>query len=444
MSQKNNRKNKKAKNSSQEIEKTESTSSDNVIQSTMATVDGEKDTKSSNEEILLRLESKLEQVNKKIDEGIKLQEFNYENICEKLKVQEEKSRKSQKEIDQLSKSLKDAVIKQKSQARHFKELEDKIEQLEREKRKKTILIEGVKETPENSPENIIIDLFRDIEVERGIGDIDAFFRRGKIPEANANVSARPRPIVITFIRLSDKVLLFRNLHKLKNNMSWKNIYVNDDLTEKQMSEVRDLKAVNALARSQGANSFMKGNQLNLNGQKYNQQNIDKLPENFTMERAKNRMVDGDKGLAFQGHHSVLSNMAECDLVFNGNVFTSSEAALQHEKAKICGSKKDINDTLSAGAYKAKAIGKNIKDSKEWDSKKLEIIYKVTLEKFKQNDDMLTKLMATGNLRLYEATPSKYWGCGLSMSRLNEIGEGKIPGANKFGQILEKVRNDLKQ
>ena len=169
-----------------------------------------------------------------------------------------------------------------------------------------------------------------------------------------------------------------------------------------------------------------------------------MPDNLTMEKAKNRLVDNEKGLAFQSHHSVLSNMAECNLVFNGNKFTSSEAAFQHEKAKICGSKKDVKDTLTAGSYKAKSIGKVIKDSKEWDAKKLEIIYNITLAKFKQNDDMLTKLQATGNLKLYEATPSKYWGCGLSMARLNEIGEGKIPGANKFGQILEKVRNELKK
>ena len=443
MSQKSGRKIKKQKNPSQESGNTESELKDlkgNVKPSAMATVDEEKDTKSSSEEILLRLESKLEQLNKKIDDSIKLQEFNYESICGKLKTQEEKAKKVNEKIDSISKKLKDAEIKQKSQARQFKELEGKIEQLEREKRKKSIVIEGVKETPENTAENVIIDLFRDLEIERGICDIDALYRKGKLSELNT----RPRPIVVTFIRLSDKILLFRNLRKLKNKKEWSNIYVNDDMTEKQLSEVRDLKAVNALARSQGAESFMKGNQLILNGQKYNQANIDKLPENLTMEKAKNRTVDGDRGIAFQGHHSVLSNMAECDLVYNGNVFTSSEAALQHEKAKICGTKKDISDILTAGAYRAKAIGKTIKDTKEWDAKKLEIIYNITLEKFKQNDDMLAKLLATGNKNIYEATPSRYWGCGLSMARLNEIKEGKVPGANKFGQILEKVRNDLKK
>ena len=402
MSQKYSKKNKKLKNSSQDIKKTESMLQVNDNLSAMATVEGQNDTndtidtKSSNEEILLRLESKLELLNKKIDDCINLQEFNYESICAKLKSQEEKATEVNEKIEFLSKKLSDAEIKQNKQILDFKELEDKIEQLEREKRKKTILIEGVKESQGNTAENVIIYLFRDVGIDRGIADIDTLYRRGKYSETNP----RPRPIVVTFIRLSDKILLFRNLHKLKNNQDWKKIYVNEDMTEKQMSEVWDLKAVNALARSQGTESFMKGNNLIINGQKYNQNNMDKLPENLSMEKAKNRLVDNERGLAFQGHHSVLSNMAECDLIYNGNVFTSSEAAIVHEKAKICGSKKDIKDTLPAGAYKAKAIGKNIKETKEWDSKKLEIIYNVTLEKFKQNDEMLVKLEGTGKLRLY--------------------------------------------
>ena len=153
-------------------------------------------------------------------------------------------------------------------------------------------------------------------MERGICDVDTFYRRGRFSEAHT----KPRPIVITFIRILDKILLFRNLHKLKNNNDWKYIYVNDDLTELQLSEIRDLKVLNALARSQGTNSYMRGNYLVVDGQKHNASNMEKLPANLTMEKAKNRKVDGDKGLAFQGHHSVLSNIASSDLVYDGHLF----------------------------------------------------------------------------------------------------------------------------
>ena len=323
----------------------------------------------------------------------------------------------------------DVEATQKCRDNKMNELEVKIEQLEREKRRKTILIEGVKESPENTSENVITDLFRDIGLDRGLGDIDTFYRRGRLLEN----TQRLRPIVVSFLRLSDKHLVFKNLYKLKDNKDWKFIYVNDDLTEKQLSELRDLKVINALARSQCTDSCLKGNQLVVEGQRFNHENLSKLPSNLSMEKAKNRLVDNKKGLAFQGHHSVFSNMAECDIVHGGQLFTSSESAFQYEKAKIFGPTKDQKDILKAGAYKAKSIGKNIKDSKEWDSKKLDIMYNITLEKFSQNDDMID----TDNLRLYEATPSKYWGCGIPMSKLHEIKEGNVSGANKMGQILEE-------
>ena len=439
MSQKIKKKTKGKKNSTQDLTNTEAIQNTDLKLDAIATNEIDTMSKTMDEDILKRLEIKLEQVDKKIDDCIRLQEFNFKELCEKVKGQSEKIEKNEEKIEVLSKKLVDSEIKRENQNDKYKELEEKIEQLEREKRRKTILIEGVKEIEVNKPENVIIDLFRDVGLERGLGDVDSFYRRGRFDETNP----KPRPIVITFIRMSDKILLFRNLHKLKNNNDWKHIYVNDDLTELQLSEIRDLKALNALARSQGTNSFMKGNCLVIEGQKYNAFNMDKLPENLTMEKAKNRLVDGEKGLAFQGHHSVLSNMASCNLVYDGHLFTSSEAAFQYKKAKICKANREEKSIQKANAYKAKSIGRSIKENKEWESKKVEVIYEITKEKFRQNSEMRDKLIATGDLNLYEATPSKYWGCGLSMTRLSEISEGKIPGQNKFGKILEKVRNELK-
>ena len=102
--------------------------------------------KSEDEDILKRLENKLELVNKKIDDCIRLQEFNFKQLCDKVKVQEDNIEKADEKIDILSKKLDESEIKWENQKSKFKELEEKIKQLEREKRKKSILIEGVKES----------------------------------------------------------------------------------------------------------------------------------------------------------------------------------------------------------------------------------------------------------------------------------------------------------
>ena len=103
MTQKNNKKAKKKINSSQDIEKTELSSEKFLKVSAMATGEDEVCFKSKSEKILKRLEDKLEQVNKKIDDSLKLQEFNYNKICEKLKVQEVKASESNEKVEKIVK-----------------------------------------------------------------------------------------------------------------------------------------------------------------------------------------------------------------------------------------------------------------------------------------------------------------------------------------------------
>lgn len=55
-------------------------------------------------------------------------------------------------------------------------------------------------------------------------------------------------------------------------------------------------------------------------------------------------------------------------------------------------------------------------------------------KFKQNKDILKKLLDTGNAEIVEATVKEnYWGCGPNND-----------GQNNYGKILVKVRKQLKE
>ena len=116
MSQKIKKRGRDKKNSNQENEKTINALEEVSKASAMAT--SEKDTKSKmgndtkskteSEEILKRLEDKLEIVNKKIDDCIKLQEFNFNQLSDKLDKQEGKLKESNEKIENLSKKLADA------------------------------------------------------------------------------------------------------------------------------------------------------------------------------------------------------------------------------------------------------------------------------------------------------------------------------------------------
>ena len=67
--------------------------------------------------------------------------------------------------------------------------------------------------------------------------------------------------------------------------------------------------------------------------------------------------------------------------------------------------------------------------KDWDSKKIAIMYRGLKAKFSQNSALRTKLLNTGEATLHEDSPTdKFWG---------------IKGADKLGQLLVVVREKMK-
>lgn len=83
--------------------------------------------------------------------------------------------------------------------------------------------------------------------------------------------------------------------------------------------------------------------------------------------------------------------------------------------------------------KAKSKGRHIMLRNDWEDIKDNIMYQIVYSKFKQNPDLLDKLLKTEDAYLIEGNDWNdcYWG----MCR----GKGK----NKLGKILMRVRSELK-
>jgi ribA/ribD-fused uncharacterized protein len=72
------------------------------------------------------------------------------------------------------------------------------------------------------------------------------------------------------------------------------------------------------------------------------------------------------------------------------------------------------------------------------------VYRVNLEKFRQNKGLRRKLFQTGDRKLVEASPvDTIWGIGLEASVAVETPEALWPGQNLLGEILTRVREELK-
>lgn len=84
---------------------------------------------------------------------------------------------------------------------------------------------------------------------------------------------------------------------------------------------------------------------------------------------------------------------------------------------------------------ASTIGRdrNLNLRSDWEEIKQNIMYDAVYFKFKQNKDILRKLLDTGNAEFVEATVKEnYWGCGPNND-----------GQNNYGKILVRVRKQLR-
>ena len=336
------------------------------------------------------------------------------------------------------------------------ELEDKIELLERDKRRNVIVMEGVQESEDKPSPEIVEEFFADLKLDLDTTACDRVYRRGKAPPGPSNNEKpevvdnnkqprgprRPRPIIVSFKQFSDKIRVYKHLRNLQGLDKWDKVFISDDLTEVQQRQLRDLKSLAAYARSQGCNSTVKANCIVLENRKYAYRDLHKLPADLTLEKAKTVVCLDGGGVAFQSEHSPLSNLYPCNVAYRGRVFLSAEGALQHTRALICGKLAEANAIqYERNAYEVKRIAGSLGFSPEWERVVVEILMEILIIKFKTNELCRTCLLETGQRKLFEATGDRVWACGLPLAKIHEL-KLPTPGKKRTGEALEKVRSTL--
>lgn len=138
----------------------------------------------------------------------------------------------------------------------------------------------------------------------------------------------------------------------------------------------------------------------------------------------NKVID-----RFVGKYAFLSNFYEVPVQYMGYEFQNNEAAFQGAK---CPSR--IEEFIKLPPNEAKRLGRKVELRKDWESIKDSVMYEICLNKFSRHKDLRDKLLATGEAELIEGNywHDCYWG----------VCEGK--GLNKLGNILMKIRSELKK
>lgn len=128
--------------------------------------------------------------------------------------------------------------------------------------------------------------------------------------------------------------------------------------------------------------------------------------------------------SFKGKYFFLSNFYMADVEYNGIKYSNNEAAFQAQK---CPERAKEFSTLDPSMAKRK--GRKIKLRPDWENVKYGIMFDIVIAKFKQNPDLLEKLVKTGTTQLVEGNT---WGD-------TTWGVYRHKGKNYLGRILMQVR-----
>ena len=140
---------------------------------------------------------------------------------------------------------------------------------------------------------------------------------------------------------------------------------------------------------------------------------------------------------FSGKYEFLSNFYNCPVLYDGLQYSNSEAAFHAQKTL---DKNDRKRFTTYHAGKSKREGRRVQLRPDWEEVKDQIMYEICKAKFTQNEDLKKKLIETHPRFLLEGTTAwhdNYWG-SCECERCKDI-----PGLNKLGNILMKIRSELR-
>lgn len=161
-----------------------------------------------------------------------------------------------------------------------------------------------------------------------------------------------------------------------------------------------------------------------------------------------------KYVFFWGHQKPASGVSktcfsqwyESPFVVDGVTYLTAEHYMMAEKARLFGDEQTrAKIVASTNPADAKKLGREVAgfDDRRWTERRFDIVVAANLEKFRQNPDLKSFLLGTGDRVLVEASPvDKIWGIGLAADDPNAENPAAWNGLNLLGFALMQVRDLL--
>ena len=144
--------------------------------------------------------------------------------------------------------------------------------------------------------------------------------------------------------------------------------------------------------------------------------------------------------------SCLSQWFQIDFEVDGIVYPTAEHWMMAEKARLFGDDEMLGEILkAAGPKEAKAFGRKVQsfDQAVWAERRFEVVRRGNVEKFRQNPELKSFLLSTGETILVEAAGRDLiWGIGYGVNNEKARDPLQWRGTNLLGFVLVEVRGLL--
>lgn len=312
-----------------------------------------------------------------------------------------------------------------------------ITSLETKSRRYNVTMDGMKESKHENLLSKVCHILARFVPHFHRNWIDCIHRLGKFYPKRS-----PRRILIKFTTLSARERVLGCASAIaRAGRRGSRIFINEDLSKENRRKRSDIHKYVKFLRDrqveakQIGEGVLIGETLNHYDDLKNMKNGYSLKDSCTVYKCG--------VVAFQSTHSPLSNLFQSPIKRNGIVYKSAEHAFQHAKALA---NKDFpraqNIVNEPCPYKARAIGKCMKITKDWRTKKqLSVMEEIIYLKYDQVPEFSECLKATSNHHLVENARCAYWGSGTAYNDIS-IYEGNYAGRNHMGRILERVCDNV--
>ena len=333
----------------------------------------------------------------------------------------------------------------KTLKQELKDVNKHIIDLENKSLDKNLIFHGIPEDQGTEREDIASKVYQEIsptinrETENERLQVASQIEIVKVRRLGKKEVNRTRPISVEFSNKFDVEQIFANRFDLNDG-----IYVNREYskeTERNRWLLRPiLQAAKKLPEYKDV-CRMEADVLNLNGTKFNKDNLHELPVKLNiMEITTKSNADV---VGFFGEICPLSNFYPSKFLYKGIEFHSSEQFIQHAKATFFGDLYTQNKVLNAEmALGAKRAGREVSnyDHKRWCRSAKDLCKPGIDAKFCQNPRAMQALLEMGDKMLVECTKDAVWGKGYPLGHPNSLRSQTWKSKGILGEILEEIRN----